>query len=394
MKDGKIYDFIFVLIFGFLFFGIGAGFAVWSIRTLREAADMRAWDETPARIQNCELIRHKGSKGGATYKVSATYNYSYGGGDGAEPREHTSNRVYLEDVGDSDYQHHNKILRTLQNAKDSGGTVPCFVNPRDPSKAVLFPEPDRFFILFKQFFAMFFGGIGLGIICGSFLMLSVKRPRKIKSDDYRRDYRDTHRANNAPAHAPGQIRMEGEKTHITLAVVTIAESAYAVAVFYLLVLVLGFGGIRWLSYIPFAAVAILICVSLYHWKRFEKFGVSVLTLTPNPGVAGQTLQCAVHIPRRFNTEITATLRYAHQYTARSGKNSTTHTNTVWYKPETVAAHFAGDDASLVRVEYEIPANYHSSARRKRDGNWWELTLASKMSGVNYKAVFEVPVVKA
>ena len=378
------------LIIGILFFSVGAGFGVWMIGVLYEANEMLGWSEVPARILECEMNSHRGSKGGTSYSVGATYSYEYGGGDGVESRKYTSTRVDLMNFSSSEYSKQKKKYANLHNAKISGETVTCFVDPDNPNKAVLFRTPELVMILFSQIFAISFSVAGMTLACW---VIFQGRGRKIKTDIYRKDFRDTRQAYDGYAQPQNQIRMEGEKTHRIWTIVSLTIGAYVFTVLFFLIRIFGFGKTPWWVCTLLIPVLALVWVAIYHWRRFKKYGVSVLTLTPCPAVSERTLQCVVRIPVLINTEIKTSLRYTHQYTTKSGKNRSTRTDILWRKNKTVTTCAVGENESLVKLEYEIPADSPSTAPHGIDGYWWELSLKSKTRGVNYHAVFEVPVIK-
>jgi len=348
-------------VFGLAFFGVG-GFMGWlSLSTLSEAKAMQGWDEVPAHIVECSLYTSKDSKGNATCKVFATYRYTVAG------REYTGQRVGLSSGSDNIGSFHQRAYATLNDAKKSGATVPCRVDPANPDKAILFWEPRLELLMFLQIFVFAFGLVGLTTLCWA---LCGWRSR-------------------APEH--GRILMENTHIHTPLAVAATAIGLYALALIRLATQTTVFPS--W-GYALFAPTAIMALVALYFWKRFKKFGVSVLELTPCPAVAGQTARGMVHIPCRLEGEVVATLRYVHQYTTGSGKRARTHGDDVWKETKTVPVYVVGESMSAVKVEWEIARDYASTARRNHNGHWWELTLAAKIPGINYKAIFDVPVKRA
>ena len=99
----------------------------------------------------------------------------------------------------------------------------------------------------------------------------------------------------------------------------------------------------------------------------------------------------VQIPCRMETEVEATLRFVHQYRTRRGGRQHTQTDTVWKESKKVPVYTVGENASAVKVEFEIGKDYFSTASRHQYGHWWGLTLASTVKGIDYRATFEVPV---
>lgn len=105
---------LFLIILGSVFLGVGVTMGVFSVRSVTEAAAMRAWDERTAVLTRCELARHRGAKGSTTYKVIAEYKYSVGG------KEYVGERVGLASGADNIGSFHQDQYRELSVAKKRG----------------------------------------------------------------------------------------------------------------------------------------------------------------------------------------------------------------------------------------------------------------------------------
>ena len=354
---------LWTVVIGLVFVGVGAGLGAVTLRTLWRAGQMREWDEIPARVEACELEKHRGSKGDATYSVSATYRYTVDG------REHTGQRVGLHTASDNFGSFQKQAYAMLEAARTSGGTVPCRVNPANPDEAILFWRPRVELLLFQQMLALVFGGIGMLLLSW---LLFAGRGNILEN---------------------GRVRMEGSNTHKMLTATVAVFILYLSALVGLARPVVGLAEIPWWGCLPFVATVLLSALAVYYWVRFKKFGVSVLELSPCPAIAGRTLRVTAHIPCHLEAEVLATLRHVHQYTSGSGKRSHTHYDEVWKETKSASVYMAGEDMSVARMEWEIDPGLVSTARRGGDGRWWELTLKAKTRGVDYKAVFALEVVQ-
>src|SRR5437899_2306923 len=94
---------VFLVIFGLLFFSMGAGFMylivvkpVWGVLAAR------AWRETPCRVVSSEVRSHSGSKG-TTYSVKIRYAYT------VEGRQFESSRYDFTEGSSSGYKRKAKI---------------------------------------------------------------------------------------------------------------------------------------------------------------------------------------------------------------------------------------------------------------------------------------------
>jgi len=275
-----------LVLFGLVFFSVGAGMGVWSFHTLLSAKAMQSWDEISARVQECHLERHRssGKSRSTTYEATATYSYTVNG------QEYTSRRVALDSGSDNLGSFHHQTYETLKYAKTSGRMLVGRVNPANPEDAILFWKPRPEMVLMKQGFAIVFGLVGLLIMC-----CEIVKGRSRHPDDRR-------------------IRMEGASMHLGVALATVVSSAYILGILWFQIQTLGFGECPWWSYLPLIPVGILIAVTAYLWIRFKKFGISTLEISPHPAKTGQPLRAAVHIPCRWGSaEVHATLRYVPQY---------------------------------------------------------------------------------
>ena len=81
------------VLFGLVFFSVGAGFLVFSIvPNLWDVTRMQDWVQVPAEVVTADLETNHSSDG-TTYKVTASFRYEYKG------RRYTGNRVGIADGG-------------------------------------------------------------------------------------------------------------------------------------------------------------------------------------------------------------------------------------------------------------------------------------------------------
>jgi len=191
-----------------------------------------------------------------------------------------------------------------------------------------------------------------------------------------------------------RIRMIGAHRHVGMAVTTVLAGSCTLWIlwYHIAIKALSLYDCPWWSYLPLIVAGVLAIIALYLWARLRKFGVSVLELSPSPAVAGETLCAMIYVPRRLDSDVIASIRYVHRYmTGGSEEAHALHTDTVWTDIKQASVYTAGDNASQVRAEFEIPQDFTSSTRIGMMGHWWELTLKSNVKGIDYKASFEIPV---
>ena len=224
--------------------------------------------------------------------------------------------------------------------------------------------------------------LGCGVLLFAYSMLWESRASKKDKEFFKE--RDN-----------GRIRMEGTNRHRIATGIAAVLSLIFLWIFQKAIPVLEYNEMpSWYRYFLLIPIVISVGIAGYYWKRCKNFGVSVLELTPCPIVAGQPWRGMVHIPCHLDSEVYASLRYVHQYTVSSGKSRIVHEDNVWMDTKQVSVYRIGENASAVKVEWGIGQGYASTVRLHQNGYWWELTLRSKVKGINYKASFEVPVKKA
>ena len=159
-----------LILFGMPFFAAGSAM-LWFmvINPIIQVSRSGNWVKTPCHIIKSELKTNSDSDGN-TYRPVIHYNYEYNG------RNYTSEKVdFAGDVSSSDYEGESSYLKDFPLDQ----TRSCFVNPDDPSEAVLVKEWGRG--VFK-WVAIPFGGVfaftGLGIMLAGAAPWIFKRKKK------------------------------------------------------------------------------------------------------------------------------------------------------------------------------------------------------------------------
>ena len=143
-----------------------------------------------------------------------------------------------------------------------------------------------------------------------------------------------------------------------------------------------------------ASGAIPALVAAYMFLRFNKYGISVFEMSPVPGVLGGPIAGNIRIPKPIEIEqgVDLTLQCVHQYTTRSGKSSTTHRNILWNDTRRVETVYNDGAGMVLPVRFTIPSDQPATdAAGNNDGHYWQLKVKAKTAGIDYAAVFDVPV---
>ncbi|HVE41949.1 MAG TPA: DUF3592 domain-containing protein [Planctomycetota bacterium] len=115
----------------------------------------RNWRATPCVIRSSEVGTHTGSKGGRTYSIDITYEYT------VEEQRYVSSRYQFMPGSSSGYDGKKAVVDRLP----PGTAATCYVDKRNPSDAVLERgfTGDLFFGLIPMIFALIGGGGLLGV---------------------------------------------------------------------------------------------------------------------------------------------------------------------------------------------------------------------------------------
>jgi hypothetical protein len=138
---------VFALIGGGVLYPLG-------IRPALKALNAEKWQQTPCKIISGEVESHRGSKGGHTYSVKIIYEYQFADGT------YRGNKYYFTGGSSSGYKNKARIVDEYKTAANPV----CFVNPENPSEAVLVRGFRAELLL--GFFPMIFLFIGVGGIVG------------------------------------------------------------------------------------------------------------------------------------------------------------------------------------------------------------------------------------
>lgn len=113
---------------GLLFIGIGAA-ATWflCIVPLMHWQAAQTWEATPCKILSSSVGSHRGSKGGTTYSIDIVYRYECRGA------EYQSDRYNFDMGSSSGYEGKAAVVERYP----AGTEAQCYVDPQDPSWAVL-----------------------------------------------------------------------------------------------------------------------------------------------------------------------------------------------------------------------------------------------------------------
>ncbi|MDT8449660.1 MAG: hypothetical protein RQ847_05735 [Wenzhouxiangellaceae bacterium] len=143
----------------------------------------------------------------------------------------------------------------------------------------------------------------------------------------------------------------------------------------------------------------LVGIGLIAWAvreaiRKHRYGDSRLRLDSVPVPLGGMLQATVDIPVRLEgRELAVQFACVHRYRTGTGKNRRTREKTLWEDRQRFAARSGdGPGRTSARIEMRLPGDRPVARDEDADDRIvWRLEVTSEEPGVDYKAVFELPV---
>ena len=373
-----------VSIFGLVFVLVGLGIGVFFARGAIDVFAARDWVPVEARLLSVDLQANHDPDSATTYRVIAEFEYSWRG------ERMFSDRVDLHPGADNLGDYHHDFFARLNKAFQAGENVTAWVDPDRPSRAVLDRDMRWGRLAFGMIFPLAFGGAGLGVMLWGRRAGSAQKKRDAR--------RELH---------PDQPWMWVDKWRTP----EIAGQARTT-----MWLAIGFAAIWNLVSLPIlfivpgevadgnnaALVGLLfplVGVGLAVWAvreviRHRRYGASMLHLETHPVPLGGGLRATLNIPARLQArEVQVQLACVNRYVTGSGKNRSTRENVLWEDKQQVTARSGtGPGQTSARMEMRLPAGQPvSSDENPKNRIIWRLIATSEEPGVDYKAVFELPV---
>lgn len=363
--NSKIGTKIFLMLFMIPFLGVGVWMGSMTFRELQKVEKARSWDETPAEINSCILQRHRGSKGGYTYQVTAHYTYT------VNSKKYRSSKVSFYSGSDNVGNFHRNTFHKLETARLSKKTFPCWVNPENPEDVVLIRDLRPEMMTFQLLFVFLFGGVAIAVLCSTLFS------------------NDSMRLSN------GNIRMRKAGLHRPLIISAILTDAGTAWMIWKLMTLIGLLAIPWHLWLSIIPGLILTSIGIYMWMRFSKFGVSELMLSSSTLRLGDRMNATVMIPKMVESDFKGVLACTHQYTTGSGKHRSTHHDVLWSSELMSGGTPTGAEMTHVSFHFELPIASLGVQPTQDTGStkyYWRLIVSSDMPGVDYKAEFDIVVV--
>ncbi len=374
-----------LVLFALPFAGVGVFMVILTVWTLVDWYRMQSWVETPANLLEARL-EQKHDDDGTTYLAVARYTYIF------EGRQYQGDRVGIDTTSDNIGNYHERKVNELQQQLRSEEPILCFVNSSSPDQSVLFRELRFEKIAFYLLFALIFGGAGFAMIAAGIYAQRKQRVATALQAEFpeqawkwRQDWSE------------GSVRSSSKV--IMLFAVFFASMWNLISAPVLFIVP---GEVQKENYLALIGLIFpVVGIGLAVWaiisvRRWMKFGESVFAMASVPGVIGGPLAGVIHTTVKLQPEhgFRQTLSCIRKVTTGSGKNRSTREHVLWQTTRNIQREMADLDVtkSEIPVQFHIPFDaQEASSTDDRCRVFWRLEVDADSPGVDYHAVFEVPV---
>lgn len=372
---------VFLALFALPFLGIGLWMLYSISSNMLDASRMQSWDTVPAQVITGGYNSNRGDDS-TTYEAYGTFRYTYKG------REYTSERVAIsggsDNIGDFQKDLGNRLSRAARNKKP----IDAYVNPKNPSDAIISRDLRWPMIGFKMIFVIVFGGVGAGLLI--YAIKSKAEPDSVPPEFADRPWmaKDAWSTNEIKSNA--KLAM-----YVTwgFAVIWCSISAPLPFVLYKEVVekqnypaLLGY-------LFPLAGIFIIVWAvrSTIQWR---KFGQIPVVLNPFPGsIGGQTGgTIETKYPYDPANKFLMTLSNIYSYESGSGKERR-RTEKLKWQDQAVAHTEMGLYGTRIVFRFDVPPELDQSdaLHSGRDYYLWRLNVSADLPGVDLDQDYEIPV---
>ena len=368
-------------LFALPFFCVGV-WMLWSVsHTLWDAWEMRGWAPVDARLHSAGYNTHSDDDS-VTYEAYARYSYQWHG------QTFEGSRVSIASGSDNIGDYQQELGRSLSQTMASGTPMTAWVNPDNPSEAIIDRGVRWGLLGFKSIFLFVFGGVGLGLLIATWRLPREKDkndPKYASSPWLLNEKWQTETiASGSKLAMWGAWVFAGIWNLISaplpwMAYREVVEKDNTIAIVALLFPVIGIG------------VAVWAIRKTLEWRRF---GPSPVVLDPFPGSIGGHVGGTIdlNLPFDSNKRFLVTLTNLNSYTSGSGKNKSTKERALW-QDELVAHAESGVAGTRLTFKFDVPEGLHESDTEQTGDDYhsWKLNLQADLPGTDLDRDYNIPV---
>ena len=344
---------------------------------------MASWVSVPATLDSLALEDHQ-DEDSTTYKVVASYRYSYGG------REYASTRVAINGFSDNIGNFHSNLYSKLSLDRQRG-TVTAFVDPGDPSHATLDRTLRPFLLMFQSVFALAFGGVGFGLLFGARigarkLAAASELERRYPNEPWR--WREEWTG--------GRIKSTNRATAYFSTGFAALWNLIAMPIGFLLPAEIAKGNTVALVGMLFPLIGIGLAVwAVRSWLTLKRFGVSTLVLQRTPVALGGRLIGAIRVDAAVPVETAFRVGLTCVEEVRSrGRDNDSSERLLWQNEWTLprARCQITPTYTSIPIDVPVPADQPPvSAAEATSRIHWRLEVSGECPGPDYWSRFDLPV---
>jgi len=404
------------LLFG-LFFA-GGGFFMLSETALplwQNWQRMQGWQPNDAHLL---------SFSGAENETRVHYRYEYGG------VSYRGNSVGVSEIKDNIGPWHRDMQAYLGRIKRSGDTLPIWVNPFNPSQAVIDRDMRWGLFALASGFCSVFILIGLGVIYAS-IRSSNKIPARRRPSlwDMRKRWQQAQadgssslgflefcQQNYAESGKPGpdnttpvdwqsrkgwedaRIKSDASKGALFFWGFAVFWNAVSIPVSFVLPRELEQDNYAALLVLLFPAVGLfLIYKAIQRTLEYRHFGRVLFTMDPFPGAIGGHVGGTIQVKNldyrraREAQNLSVTLECVYSYVSGSGKDRSRRESIKWAERGRPKIDNAIEGINLV-LRFDVPEHLPQADVEQGDAyHYWRLSVSAEIPGIDLNRSYNIPV---
>ncbi|MBD3618374.1 MAG: DUF3592 domain-containing protein [Gammaproteobacteria bacterium] len=352
--------------FGLIFVAVGLGFGIFMIGgAALNYLEARDWVPVQATVLATDLHVSR-SDDGTTYRVDATYRYRFDG------RDYTGTRVSVHGGSDNIGDYHQRWHSKLAHAQRNNHHLTAWVNPADPTEALLDRELRWPLMGFMSIFAIVFAGAGL-----FFTFIGRLAQRKAGQD----------------LHGRPVIREKGLAQVYVFGFMTAMFTLIPLPGVLAIPEEIGKGNLAILVVLLFPLAALWLgYMTVKGYLGWKRFGVVEVRLDPHPGQVGGAVAGTIKLEGRLASreQVDVQLLCKHVRIRRSGKSTSRSETVLWERTQTLTPMAVGRGTQL-EFRFDTPPDLPPSDEPDRDYHEWELHLTAEVPGVDLDRRVTIPV---
>lgn len=372
---------VFTLLFALPFFGVGVWMAYSISSNVIDASKMKQWEPVQATLQQAGYESHSGDDS-TTYEAYAQYMYDFGG------RRYTGTRVAIAGGADNIGDYQMDLGRRLSQTMSRGNTVTVYVNPDNPSAAVIDRSVRWGLMGFKSIFLFVFGGVGLGLII---FIFRAPKEKDLSAPEFRDSpwlANDSWQSSSIKSSSKGAM-------YFGWGFAAIWNLISAPLPFLVYKEVLEKDNMPALLGLLFPVIGlILLAWAIRRTMEWSRFGAAPVDLDPFPGSIGGHVggTIDINLPYDSSAQFSLTLTNLHSYVSGTGKNRSRKESAKWQDTQ-VAHTTSGSKGSRLSFRFDVPEELPESAADKSEDAYylWRLNVKADLEGTDFDRDYEIPV---